>query len=316
MDVLVTGGHGALGRFVVEELAARGHDTTVLDLEDDEARRSAGGYAFVQADITDADAVASAVADHDAVIHLAALKRPACEADPQLATEVNVGGTVAVFEAAVAADARVVQISSKSVFGHVAGAHAYPSYEPLDEGAPKHVTGDIYGLTKAATEAYRASYVEKHGLEAASFRFASTYGPGKVAVPGKGMLIPGMIEGAARGETISVEGADELNDWIYFGDVANGLVDAVEADEFSYPVYHIGTGRLRSVADFATILKERFPEASIEVSGGRNPQGQEHPMYARLDISRAISDLGYEPRYDLQAGIDDYLERLDDRSDG
>lgn len=311
MDVLLTGGHGAVGRFVIEELDGRGHDLTVFDLADDETFRSRFDYEYVDGDVTDAEAVADAVADEDAVVHLAALKRPACEANPKRAQEVIVGGTVNVFEAAVAADARVVHISTKSVFGQISGTYAYPSYDPLPEDAPKQSVGDVYGLTKRATESYRQVYVRKHDLDVASFRFASTFGPGKVAVPGKGMLIPDAIEGAMRGETVELPGGDELNDWIYFGDIAVGLADAVEAPTLSYPAYHVGTGELHSLRDFADVLREECPEATITVEDGHNPQDKDHPMYARLDISRARADLGYEPEYGLRDGIRDYIDRLE-----
>lgn len=310
MDVLVTGGHGALGTYVVDELLNRGHLPTVFDRMDDPDRRADVGYDYIEGDITDPELIETAAVDHDVIIHLAALKRPACEADPRLATQVNVEGTINVFDAAVSADATVVQVSSKSVFGHITGDYAYPTYRPLDEGAPKAQTGDIYGLTKAATEAYRESYVTKHGLNAASFRFASSFGPGKVAVPGKGMLVPSMIEGVARGKSVRVSGGDELNDWIYFADIANGLVDAATAGEFTYPVYHIGTGRAESLRDFASVLEEAFPDADIDVAGGRNPQEQDRPMYARLDISRARADFDYYPRYTLRTAIAAYLDRL------
>lgn len=311
MHVLVTGGHGAVGRFLVEELASRGHDVTVFDVQDDETLRGDVGHDFVRGDVTDADAVADAVDGSDAVVHLVALKRPACEDDPKLAQEVNVGGTVNVFEAVAGTGVRVVQISTKSVFGQVGGRYAYPAYEPLPEDAPKQSIGDVYGLTKVATESYRQAYERKYDIDAASFRFASTFGPGKVAVPGKGMLIPDTIEGAMRGETIVLPGGDELNDWIYFADVANGLADAVEAPALNYPSYHIGTGRLHSLRDFAEVLEAEFPDADVTVEGGINPQNKDHPLYARMDISRARSDLGYEPEYDLSDGIRDYVDRID-----
>jgi UDP-glucose 4-epimerase len=310
MDVVVTGGHGAIGRFVVEECISRGHDVTVFDIEDDEEQRASFGYDYEKGDVTNAEAVESCLDGSDAVVHLAALKRPACNDRPKLAQEVNIGGTVNVFEAVVGTDTRVIQVSSKSVFGQASGPYAYPRYEALDEGTPKQSVGDIYGLTKTATESYRQVYVREHQIDAASFRFASSYGPGKVAVPGKGMLIPELIEGAPRGQKITLPGGDEQNDWIYFGDIANGLVDAVEAPQMNYPVYHVGTGRLNSLSDFATILREGCPDAEITVEAGLNPQNKDHPLYAKMDISRAQSDLGYEPEYTLRDGIQEYLNRI------
>ena len=311
MEVIVTGGHGAIGKFVTEELLERGHAVTVFDLQNDEEFWSEldHEYDWVEGDVTDGEAVFKAVKGHDAVLHLAALKRSACEENPKAAQEVNVGGTLSVFDAGVEHNARIVHASTKSVFGHVSGSYAYPMYEPLDESAPKHPTGDIYGLTKAATEAYRKNYQRKHDLDVASVRYASSYGPGKVAVPGKGTLISDLIERAST-EPKHLSGGDELNDYIYFGDIANGLANALEADTLTYPVYHIGTGQLNSLRDFADVLTDAHPDADITVEDGLNPQNRDHPMYAQLDISRARSDLGYEPEYTLRDGIRDYLDRL------
>ncbi|MFB6160549.1 MAG: NAD-dependent epimerase/dehydratase family protein [Haloferacaceae archaeon] len=311
MEVAVTGGHGAIGRFLLEELTGRGHDVTVFDVEDDADLRSRLAHDFVQGDVTDGDAVADALDGTDAVVHLAALKRPACNDDPKLAQEVNVGGTVNVFEAAADADVRVVHVSTKSVLGQIGGRYGYPAYEPLPEDAHRSSMGDVYRLTKVATESYREVYTDEYGLEAASVRFASTYGPGKVAVPGKGQLVPDAIEGAMRGETVALSGGDEQNDLIYFGDVANGLADAVEAPALNYPVYHLGTGELASLRDLAAVLRDECPEATITVEGGRNPLEKDYPNYARMDISRARTDLGYEPQYDLAAGVRDYVRRLE-----
>lgn len=311
MNVLLTGGHGAVGRFVLEELDRRGHDVTVFDLNDDEALQTRLSYNYIHGDVTDTAAVKQAMDNMDVVVHLAALKRPACENDPKLAQEVIVGGTVNVFEAAVAANTRVIHVSTKSVFGQVSGTYAYPHYDPLPEDAPKRSVGDIYSLTKRAAENYRQAYARKFDLDVASFRFASTFGPGKMAVPGKGMLVPDAIEGAMKGDSVDLPGGDELNDWIYFGDIANGLADSVEAPTLTYPTYHLGTGELRSLKDFASVLRKECPEATVTVEDGYNPQNKDHPMYARLDISRAQEDLSYEPEYSLADGIRDYMNRLD-----
>lgn len=311
MDVTVTGGHGAIGRFVLEELHARGHDVTVFDLEDDANLREQFGHDYIEGDLTDRDAVADELDGQDAIVNLAALKRSACNADPKLAQEVNIGGTVNVFEAAVDTDLRVVDVSSKAVYGHISGRYAYPHYEPLSEDGQRNPTGKIYDLTKIADESYRQFYEDRHGIDAASFRFGSSFGPGKVAKVGHGRLIPDAIEGAMRGETVVLPGGDELNDWAYFGDIATGLADAVDADELSYPAYNVATGEGKSMHDFAAVLRDECPDADVAVDDGRNPQDKAHPQAAVLDISRAREDLGYEPQYGVAGGIRDYMERID-----
>lgn len=311
MDVTVTGGHGAIGRFVVEELRDRGHGVTVFDLEDDPELRDEFGYKHVEGDLTDPDAVAAALHGEDAVVNLAALKRSACNNNPKLAQEVNIGGTINVFEVAADTDLRVIDVSSKAIYGHIAGRYAYPHYEPLSEDGPRNPTGKIYDLTKVANESYRQFYEDRHDIDAASFRFGSSFGPGKVAKVGGGRLIPDAIEGAMQGQEVVLPGGDELNDWAYFGDIATGLADAVDADTLSYSTYNVATGEGKSMHDFATVLREECPQASITVKDGRNPQNKAHPQAAVLDISRAREDLDYEPQYGVAGGVRDYMERID-----
>jgi nucleoside-diphosphate-sugar epimerase len=311
MDVVITGGHGGIGGFVLEELRSRGHSVTVFDLDDNVDYRARFDYDYVEGDLTDADQVADVLAGQDAVINLAALKRSACQANPKLAQEVNVGGTVNVLQGAVETGVRVLDVSTKAVFGHISGRFGYPHYEPLAEDATRTPVGNIYALTKAAGESYRQVYEDRHGIDAASFRFGSSFGPGKVALEGKGMLIPDAIEGAMRGQSVTLPGGDELNDWAYFGDIATGLADAVDADSLSYSTYHIATGEGKSMHDFADVLREACPDAEIDVEDGTNPQNKDHPQYAVLDISRAKDDLDYEPQYGLAGGIRDYMDRLD-----
>jgi UDP-glucose 4-epimerase len=313
MEVTVIGGHGGIGRFVVAELVTRGHTVSVFDLEDDGGFREEYDYSYVSGDVTEGSSVVDALKGQDAVVHLAALKRPACRENPKLAQEVNVGGSVNVFDAAAELDIRVIHVSSKAIFGHISGRYAYPVYEPLGEEAPRNPVGNVYGLTKMASESYRQVFEDKYDIDAASFRFGSSFGPGKVAFEGKGLLIPDAIEAALRGGTVTLPGGDEKNDMIYFGDIAVGLADAVEASTLNYSTYHLGSGELTSMYDFAEVLREECPDADIRVKSGRNPQNKDHPHYALMDISRARSDFNYEPRHGFAGGIRSYMERLEER---
>ena len=303
MRILLTGGSGAIGSFVADELFVRGHDVTVFDIEPPDRELSS----FIRGDITEFDTVSTAVQEVDAVVHLAALLPDACRENPRLAERVNVGGSLNVFEAATDVGVPVVYASSKAVFGSSRGRHSHPQYEPLGEDAPKS-PNSVYGTTKMAVENYANTYYDK-GMSGAAVRFASTYGPGKGAAHGDLAYIPNLIRRAAAGETIQIDGADQRNDLVYYGDIANGVAAAVEANARSHTAYHIGSGQAVSLYDFAEVLR-RETDATIHVNGGLNYRDSDDPSYCRLDISRARVDLGYDPSYPVDRAVRDFLDHV------
>jgi UDP-glucose 4-epimerase len=303
MRVCITGGAGAIGRFVVEELDGRGHEVRVFDVTDPDY----GEGTFRRGDVTDAEAVADAVAGVDVVVHMAALLPPACREDPVRAESVNVGGTLHAFEAALDAGVRVVYVSSKAVFGPITGRFAHPTYDPLGEEARKSPTS-VYGKTKLACEEYLHTYRER-GLDAAGVRFASTYGPGKGEAHGDLALIPEAVEAAAAGEDVALPGGDQRNDFVYYRDLARGIRCAVEADSLTHPVYHLGSGAAVPMRAVGAALRERTG-ASVTVADGLDFYDRGAPTYCRLDVSRARADLGYEPAFPVERAIEDYLDRL------
>lgn len=311
MKVLVTGGHGSIGRFVVEELVARGHDVTVFDIQEGSTEAS-----FIKGDITDERAVNSALEGHDAVVHLAALLPPDSEEHPERAERINIRGTLNVLDAATRADARALVTSSKAVYGHVAADHSYPEYEPLPEDVPTRPMS-VYGITKAACERFCKDYAWNRGLDVACLRFASTYGPGKIdeygdhSDHGNVTLISQLIETAASGDSIVVSGGDERNDYLYYADIGNGFADALEAPTLNYSAYNLGTGQLATLGDFADVLQELRPECDITVEGGLDPYDRDHPRYCRMDIARARADFGFSPRFTRREAIQDYLDRIE-----
>ncbi len=139
MRVLMTGGFGCIGSWVAKQLVDLGDEVWVLDLREDTHRldliaepEERQRVHFVQGDVALAGSVQSAVervqASH--ILHLAGLQTPTCRANPILGARVNVIGTLAVFETAVALPAqvrRVVYASSAAVHGPAAPRNLDPS---------------------------------------------------------------------------------------------------------------------------------------------------------------------------------------------
>src|SRR5437762_9189280 len=159
MRVLLTGGYGCIGSWIVRNLLDRGDQVWVYDLKEDPRRLrllvDEGRLAevtFVQGDVTDLTHLRQAIDRNEIthVIHLAGLQVPTCRADPILGAKVNVIGTLAVFEAAVALKGqveRVVYASSDAVHGPPAPYNAGPIGDEVRLAPVTH-----YGAFKVCNE--------------------------------------------------------------------------------------------------------------------------------------------------------------------
>lgn len=160
MRILVTGGSGAVGRYVVDALLQAGHTVGVLDRV--HPHRDASHYH--RADVLDLPAVVQAVGDYEAVVHVAGIPHPLNDPAKRV-FDVNVNGTFNVLEAAAQAGIRkVVMTSSESTLGFAFAAHPMlPVQIPVDESHPTRPQ-DVYGLSKVVCEQICQSYGARHGM--------------------------------------------------------------------------------------------------------------------------------------------------------
>ena len=186
MAVLITGGMGVLGSMVAEELVGRGESVVVYARHPDRSLVPAevlGALEYVRGDVLDLPNLVHTIRRHrvERVLHMAALLIGECQTNPYAGFQVNAGGTVNVYEAARMTDlARVVYTSSKSVYGAVPPPYGHPTYAPLPEDGPKNPVR-VYDVTKLAGEHMGLTYAETSGVDVVVLRFASTFGPGKLA---------------------------------------------------------------------------------------------------------------------------------------
>ena len=164
--VLITGGAGKLGSYVVDA-APEGMSITVLDT----APPKRPGPRHIQASVSDLADVSAAMAGHDAVVHLGAVPNQ-YEADAETTMAVNVQGTWNVFHAAeLAGVRRVILGSSDSVVGvtQVPEEMQAPLYLPIDEAHPLRAV-DPYGLSKVLGEKIGRSFAWRGRLEVVALR--------------------------------------------------------------------------------------------------------------------------------------------------
>ena len=184
-QIVITGGCGFLGSWVLRRLLNDGHAAMVLDLERTTRRwemvltpKQIESLAFRPVHIDDPDEVMSTfkAIKPDAIIHLAGLQVPTCRANPLAGARVNVIGTLAVFEAAGALPNKpaIAYASSAAVFG---GDADYDNQNVSDESAPK--PGTHYGAFKLCNEySARAYWIDRKQLSV-GLRPLTVYGAGR-----------------------------------------------------------------------------------------------------------------------------------------
>ncbi|MBI2953726.1 MAG: NAD-dependent epimerase/dehydratase family protein [Chloroflexi bacterium] len=315
MNVLVTGGLGVNGAWVVRELVAKGVRPVVIEnrLDTSLIADIVNQVELAVADITDIACLIRNLKRYDVthVLHLAALMPDQAQADPLLGFRVNAMGTVNVLEAArIVGVERVVFTSSKGVYGRVRGEHGYPTYRPLNEDYPTNPT-NVYDVAKLASEGMGFNYHQNYGLDFIALRFSTIYGPGKLARHGNIAQHSKIIENSMLGKPTNIaQGADERDDMVYVKDVAQGIVRACFARDLQHRVFNIGTGMGTTLVDFANAVRLFYPDASIQLGPGLNYMGGTRGCFVIFDISRARQELGYEPVYDIQDGVEDYVETM------
>jgi nucleoside-diphosphate-sugar epimerase len=166
MKILVTGGIGKVGQWVVRELLnSPAHEVTVFDRLSGPER---GAVRYIAGDVQDLGQVMEAMAGADAVIHLAAIHNPNITT-ASVTYQTNVVGTFNIHHAAFRLGVkRVVSASSNAVVGWSYSKRFVPDYLPIDEDHPLKPE-DVYGLSKEIGETIARSYARK-GVETVSLR--------------------------------------------------------------------------------------------------------------------------------------------------
>jgi nucleoside-diphosphate-sugar epimerase len=286
--VLVTGGSGMLGRFVVDELA-RYMQVSVLDLAPPQL-----DMPHVVGSILDRDAVARAVDGHDAVVHLAALDE-AVVAPEHRFFETNVQGLWNVLDLAENAGVkRAVVCSSISA---VALSRANPPrYLPVDTDHPGAPT-DAYGLSKQVGELIAKAFAARGRMSVCALRptwvmqaeFAYDAALKTIALDG-GTLPPRVSHPTWRRTEEEILGSRAF---VSPADAARCFRAALETDTGAYDVFYV------SAADSFTALPTRElvrREFGIEPEIRDRALYESDPRASVYDIGRTRKMLGWEPQ--------------------
>ena len=286
MKVLVTGGAGDIGEFVVEEIG-KGHEVVVLDIK---PPRSNTDVEFRQVDLLDMAATQTALADVDAVVHLAAIPHPFNDPGDRV-MHVNMVSTYNVAEAARENGIRrVVYGGSDSATGF--GIHHVmhrPLYLPIDVEHPcwPH---ESYSFTKHFGEFMFKEYSRAYEIEVVSVRFLWVW------LERDRESIENLLANRTR------ESADWLGGYTMPQDVAQMVALAVDYEMdagIPFPFEAFFAHAAQTYNAIPTL--EQAERLWGELPEIRRPEYYEEDPYAPFfDLTDACEKLGYQPRYSFE----------------
>jgi nucleoside-diphosphate-sugar epimerase len=191
---------------------------------------------------------------------------------------------------------RFVFCSSTSAYGNTPPA-------PVKEDVVM-VPASLYAASKVASEQLVAAYAQQYAVDGASLRLSWVYGPHRTT----DCMIRTMLTDAMAGRPTRLAfGDDFYRQYIYVEDAAAALLATLDAPSLRRRTYNItGDSRL-TLGEVAGIVRRVLPAADIELARGPDPLDE---VQERFDISAAAADLGYRPRYDIEAGIRAYADWL------
>ena len=305
--VLVTGGAGAIGSNITDELVLAGADEIVVLDNFVRGRRenlawaqANGPVKVVEGDIRDRGLVRRLMAGIDVVFHQAAIRITQCAEEPRLALEVLVDGTYNVFEAAVDEGVqKVVAASSASVYGL---AEEFPTTERHHP----YANDTLYGAAKTFNEGLLRSMHAMNELDYVALRYFNVYGP-RMDVHGlyTEVLVRWMERIAAGEPPLILGDGSQTMDFVYIGDVARANLLAAEAD-VTDAAFNIASATETSLAELARMLL-RVMDSDLQVQHG--PERAVNKVSRRLaDTTVAAKRLGFEAEVDLEAGLTRLVE--------
>jgi UDP-N-acetylglucosamine/UDP-N-acetylgalactosamine 4-epimerase len=305
MRILVTGGAGFIGSNLVEQLLddERVHFVRVLDdlstgsLRNIESFKSHPKFEFREGDIRRyADCIASCEAI-DLISHQAALGSvPRSISDPLTTNDVNITGTLNIFQAAREKKIRrVVYAASSSTYGD------HPGLPKTEDRIGNPLSP--YAVTKYVNELYARVYSQLFGIEMIGLRYFNIFGPRQNPKGPYAAVIPLFAEALIKNQPPTIHG-DGLHsrDFTYVANAvnANTLALFTENTKAINEVFNIACGRQTSLVELFNLLK-KSSGSSIEPHHG--PERAGDVRHSLADISKAETILGYEPVVSVEEGL-------------
>lgn len=309
--ILVIGGAGFIGSFVVSELLkhpikevviydnfARGHKEY---LEEQLKDKRCSIFPF-GGDIREIDILDTAIQGKDFVISLAAMWLLHCKDYPRTAFEVNIAGTFNIFEACVKHKVKkLIWSSSASVYGDAVEL-------PMTEEHPFN-NKNFYGASKIAGEAMATAFNDRYGLKIIGLRYMNVYGPHQDQTAAYTGVVPIMLNKIEANEAPTINGdGSQAYDFVYVEDVARANVQALMSNQ-DFGMYNVGTEVQTTINELCELILE-LKSSNLKVHYKPYSEDDARAMVKNRIGSRvkAEKDLGFKFKYELREGLQKLIE--------
>jgi UDP-glucose 4-epimerase len=300
--VVVTGGAGFIGSAIIKHLNNEGHEIFVIDnlsfgnrdfidVDDDH---------FFNADILDRDKMESIITDVDPnwVIHLAAIHFiPYCNKHPFEATNINVQGTINVYDAC-----KKLPNLERLFFASTAAVY------PISDGAVSEEHRlcplDVYGLSKLTGERLSREFHLETGVPTVICRFFNAFGPNET----NPHLIPEIQQQINSGKrTIQLGNLEPKRDFIHTYDMARAVISLLSSD-VQYDVFNLGRGIEYSVKEIVESFERELGEA-ITIEQNPDRMRKTDRMHLLANVDKLKSAIGWEPEWNIDQGVKTLIDK-------
>ncbi|HOA06171.1 MAG TPA: NAD-dependent epimerase/dehydratase family protein, partial [Candidatus Fermentibacter daniensis] len=290
------GGAGFIGTHLVSELLATGRTVTILDRRTDAIQELPRGADYVAGDFGQCQLIRELLCNHEEVIHLAYTSVPKTSFENPFSDLLeNLPPTVQLFAETAESGRKLLFVSSGGTVYGEAGTL------PIREDHPTRPISP-YGLTKLTLEGYAHLYAVTHGLKFVCVRPANAFGPGQKPFTGQGFIASAMTS-MMRGLPVTVFGQrGTVRDYIYVGDLAAGIVSALEKGRPS-EIYNLGSGVGRTNMDVIEAITPLLEGLAYKIRIEHLPERTFDVRANILDSGKLHKDTGWSPTTPFDKGL-------------
>ncbi len=320
MNVLITGGSGFVGINLIEEFLK--NKATVVNYDClpvvEEAqtafRKLPGAYVWEKGDVLDGRRVCEVLEAYkiDRIVHTAVItpNEERERRDMRRIFEINCSGTIELLRGAAACGIkRFIYVSSIAIYGRT--AH---TAKRLTEGMQELTPGNLYEISKFASEALALRCKKLYGLDVTAVRLGDVFGPWERPTGVRDtMSAPYQTLKMAREGREAILPRANRTSWVYSRDVARAIHTIAGKKQLSQDIFNISSSSVWSIEDWCQRLEQEYPDfcyridpekANVKYHGDRDN--------GVMDVTRLIQAAGYQPCFGLEESLADYKKWADD----
>ena len=303
--ILVTGAAGFIGSNLTYKLLELGANVIGIDnlfngrLENLEEALNDKNFQFYKGDIRDFNFLLDIFKDIDVIFHEAAFTSvPQSIKMPESCNDVNINGTLNLLNAARKRDVnKIIFASSSAVYGDT------PTL-PKKENMPR-IPISPYAVSKLTCEAYMQVFHQVYGLNTISLRYFNVFGPRQQDSPYSGVIAI-WLGRIIKNESLVIFGdGNQSRDITYVKDVVQANILAAE-NKISGEILNIGAGSPIKLLDLAKLMLKLANKQDLGIVF--DPPRPGDIIHSFADISKAKEILKFQPKYNQEQGLRDYLE--------